>query len=67
LELGRATGIVVVTLFRFGMSLEAAHAADRLRVFKSAAWYAMSDGEPGEVEEIMEHSEDQVDEYLFES
>jgi hypothetical protein len=61
LELGRATEIVTVTLFGFDVSLEAAHAADRLRIFKSAAWYALTDGE---VEKILEHSEDQVDEYI---
>ncbi len=48
LELGRATGIVAVTLFGFDVSLEAAHAVDRLRVFKSAAWYALTDGKLAE-------------------
>ena len=61
MKLGRATGLVAVTLFGFDISLEAAHAADRLRIFKSAAWYALTDGE---VEEIIEHKADQVDKYI---
>ena len=61
LELGRATGLVAMALFGFDVSLEAAHAADRLRIFKSAAWYALTDSE---VLEIMEHTEDQVDDYI---
>ena len=61
LELGRASGIVAMVLFGFDVSLEAAHSADRMRIFKSAAWYALTDGE---VEEIMEHTEDQVDDYI---
>ncbi len=61
MELGRAPGIVAVTLFGFNVSLEVAHSADRLRIFKSAAWYALTDGE---VEEIIEHKADQVDKYI---
>ncbi len=45
LELGRATGLVAMALFGFDVSLEAAHAADRLLIFKSAAWYALTDSE----------------------
>ncbi len=45
LELGLATGLVAMALFGFDVSLEAAHSADRLRIFKSAAWYALTDGE----------------------
>ena len=41
LELGKTTGIVAMTLFGFDVSLELAHAADRLWIFKSAAWYAL--------------------------
>ena len=52
LELGRATGLVAMALFGYDVSLEAAHSADRLRIFKSAAWYALTDGE---FLEIMEH------------
>ncbi len=40
LELGRATGLVAMALFGYDVSLEAAHSEDRLRIFKSAAWYA---------------------------
>ncbi len=36
LELGRATGIVAVTLFGFDVSLEAAHSADSMLIFTSA-------------------------------
>ena len=61
LELGRAVGIVSFTLFGFDVSLEAAHAANRLRIFKSASWYALTDAE---VKEIMEHTEAQVDDYI---
>jgi hypothetical protein len=44
MELGRATGIIALTLFGYDVSLEAAHSADPLRIFKSAAWpgYALS-------------------------
>ncbi len=61
LELGRATGLVAMALFGFDVSLEVAHSAERLRIFKSAAWYAFSDGE---VQEIMEHTEEEVDNYI---
>ena len=61
LDLGRATGIIAMTLFGFDVSFEAANTADRLRVFKSAAWYALTDEE---LEEIFEHTEDQVDDYI---
>ena len=54
MELGRAAGIIAFTLFGYGVSLEAAHSADRLRIFKSAAWYALTDDE---IDEIFEHSE----------
>ncbi len=61
LELGRATGLVAMDLFGFDVSLEAAHSANRLQIFKSAVWYALTDGE---VEEIMEHIKHQVDNYI---
>ena len=61
LELGRATGLVAMALFGYDVSLEAAHSADRLRIFKSAAWYALTDKE---VLEIMEHTEEEVDNYI---
>jgi hypothetical protein len=61
LQLGRATGIVAMVLYGYDVSLEAAHSADRMRIFKSAAWYALTDEE---VAEIMEHTEDQVDDYI---
>ena len=58
MELGKATGLVAMTLFGFDVSLELAHATDRLRIFKSAAWYALTEDE---IKEIMEHDEAQVD------
>ena len=61
MELGRATGLVAMALFGYDVSLEAAHSADRLRIFKSAAWYALTDKE---VLEIMEHTEEEVDNYI---
>jgi hypothetical protein len=61
LDLGKATGIVAVTLFGFDVSFEASNSGDRLRIFKSAAWYALTDEE---VEEVLEHTDDQVDDYL---
>ncbi len=57
LDLGRATGIIAMTLFGFDVSFDAANSADRLRVFKSAAWYALTDEE---LAEIFEHTEDQL-------
>ncbi len=50
-----------MTLFGFDVSLELAYAADRLRIFKFAAWYALTDDE---IKEIMEHDEAQVDDYV---
>ncbi len=61
LDLGRATGLVAMTLYGFDVSLEAAHSADRLRIFMSAALYAPTEEE---LQEIMQHSEDQVDDYV---
>ena len=61
LELGKATGLVAMALFGFDVSLELAHATDRLRIFKSAAWYALTEDE---IKEIMEHDEAQVDDYI---
>jgi hypothetical protein len=61
LELGRATGLVAMALFGFDLSLEAAHSADRLWIFKSAVWYALT---CGELLEIMEHMEEQVEDYI---
>ena len=43
LDLGKASGIVAFVLYGFDVSLEAAHSADRIRIFKSAAWYALTD------------------------
>ena len=43
MELGRATGIIAFTIFGYDVSLEAAHSADRLRIFKSAARYALTE------------------------
>ena len=43
MKLGRATGIIAFTLFGYDVSLEAAHSADRLRIFKSAARYALTE------------------------
>ena len=61
MELGRATGMVAFTLFGYDVSFEAAHNADRLRIFKSAAWYALTDPE---VDEIFQHLESDVDRYI---
>jgi hypothetical protein len=61
LELGRATGIVAFTLFGYDVSFEVAHSADRLRIFKSAAWYALTDAE---LEEIFQHEEAEVESYV---
>ena len=61
LELGRAAGLVVMALFGFDVSLEAAHSVDRLRIFKSAAWYALTNGE---LLEIMDHTEERVEDYI---
>ncbi len=60
-EPGRATGMVAYTLFRYEVSFEAAHSADRLHIFKSAAWYALTDAE---LDEIFQHSEFDVDKYI---
>ena len=57
LELGKASGIVAFVLFGFDVSLEAAHSADRIRIFKSAAWYALTDEE---LVKIFQHSEAEV-------
>ncbi len=62
MELGRATGLVAMALFGFDVSLEQAHSADRLWIFKSAAWYALTDDE---LDEIMLHTEEQVDDYVL--
>ena len=61
MDLGRATGIIAMTLFGFDVSFEAANTADRLCVFRSAAWYALTEEE---LAEIFEHTEDQVDDYI---
>jgi hypothetical protein len=61
IELGRAIGIIAFTLFGFDVSFEAAHFADRLHIFKSAAWYALTDVE---LAEIFEHTESAVDFYI---
>ncbi len=64
LDLGKgskASGIVAFVLFGFDVSLEAAHSADHIRIFKSAAWYALNDEE---IEEIFQHSEAEVDFYI---
>lgn len=61
LDLGRATGLVAMTLFGFDVSLENAHSADRMRIFRSAAWYALTEEE---LQEILEHSEYEVDHYI---
>ncbi len=45
----------------YDVSFEAAHNADRLRIFKSAAWYALTDPE---VDDIFQHSESDVDRYI---
>ncbi len=44
MELGRATGIVAFSRFGYDISFEAAHSADRLRIFKSAAHFALTEG-----------------------
>ena len=61
LELGRATGIVAFTLFGYDVSFEAAHSADRLRIFKSAAHYALT---LAELQEILDHDEVEVESYI---
>ncbi len=61
MKLGRATGIVAFTLFGYDVFFEAAHSADRLRIFKSAAWYALTDAE---LEEIFQHEEADVESYV---
>ena len=61
IDLGKACGIVAMTLFGYDVSFEAANSADRLRIFKSAAWYALTEEE---LAEILEHTEDQVDDYI---
>ena len=58
LDLGKASGIVAFVLYGSDVSLEAAHSADRIRIFKSAAWYALTDEE---LDEIFQHSEAEVD------
>ena len=49
LDLGRATGLVAMTLYGFDVSLENAHSSDRMRIFVSAAWYALTDEELQEI------------------
>jgi hypothetical protein len=61
LELGRATGIVAMALYGFDVSLEAASTNERERIFRSAAWYALSDED---VEEIFSHDRVHVDDYI---
>ena len=61
LDLGRATGLVAMTLYGFDVSLENAHSSDRMRIFVSAAWYALTDEE---LQEILEHTESEVDIYV---
>ena len=61
IELGRATGIIAFTLFGYDVSFEAAHSADRLRIFKSAAWYALTEAE---LDEILQHDEAEVESYV---
>ena len=61
MELGRATGIIAFTLFGYDVSLEAAHSADRLRIFKSAAYYALTEAE---LDEILQHDESDVEYYV---
>ena len=61
MELGRATGMVAFTLFGYDVSFEAAHNVDCLRIFKSAAWYALTDAE---LDEIFQHLEFDVDKYI---
>ncbi len=43
LELGRATRIVATALNGFDISLEAASTNERERIFRSTAWYALSE------------------------
>jgi antitoxin component HigA of HigAB toxin-antitoxin module len=43
------------------VSFEAAHSADRLRIFKSAAHYALT---LAELEEILDHDEVEVESYI---
>ena len=61
LTLGHATGIVSMTLFGFDVSFEHAQSGDRLRIFKSAAWYALTEEE---LAEILEHTDDEIDDYI---
>ena len=61
IELGRATGIIAFTLFGYDVSFEAAHSADRLQIFKSAAWYALTEAE---LDEILQHDEAEVESYV---
>jgi hypothetical protein len=61
MELGRATGIIAVTLFGYDVSFESAHSADRLRIFKSAAWYALTEAE---LDEMFQHEEADVESYV---
>ncbi len=50
-----------MALFGFDVPFEAANSADRLCSFKSAAWYALMDEEQ---DEIYDHTEDQVENYI---
>ncbi len=50
-----------MTLFGFDVSLENAHSAYRMRIFLSAAWYALTDEE---LQEILEHSQYEIDHYV---
>ncbi len=61
LELGKATGIVAMTLYVFDGSLEASSTNERERIFRSAACYALSDED---VEEIFSNDRVHVDDYI---
>ena len=50
-----------MNLFRFDISFEHAHKSDRLRIFKSADWYALTEGE---LSVILEHTDDEIDDYI---
>jgi hypothetical protein len=63
-ELGRVTGIISLILFGFNVSLEAAHSADRLWIFKYAAWYALMEDEDHEFDEIIQNLGGETDFYI---
>jgi hypothetical protein len=50
-----------MNLFRFDVSFEHAYKRDRLRIFKSADWYALTEGE---LSGILEHTDDEIDDYI---